>query len=79
MQGKNEERKLSAQVIAMAAIGDEKAMQEVFDQYEGLVSYILIHEINSWQLNIALMPIEDMEQQVKADLVRAIRKFTIRN
>lgn len=79
MQKKNEGGKLSVQVIALAAIGDEDAMQEVFDQYDGLISYILFHEINSWQLNSNLMPIEDMEQQVKADLIKAIRTFTIRN
>ena len=54
-------------------------MQEVFDQYERLINYILFCEIRSWQLNSTLMPIENMEQQVKADLVKAIRKFTIRN
>lgn len=79
MQKKNEGGKLPVQVIALAAIGDEDAMQEVFDQYDGLISYILFHEINSWQLNSNLMPIEDMEQQVKADLIKAIRTFTIRN
>lgn len=79
MQKKNNGGKLPAGVIALAVIGDEKAMQEVFDQYDRLISYILFCEIRSWQLNSTLMPIEDMEQQVKADLVKAIRKFTIRN
>ena len=78
MQKKNNGGKLPAGVIALAVIGDEGAMQEVFDQYERLINYILFCEIRSWQLNSTLMPI-DMEQQVKADLVKAIRKFTIRN
>ena len=79
MQKKNNGGKLPAGVIALAVIGDEGAMQEVFDQYERLINYILFCEIRSWQLNSTLMPIEDMEQQVKADLVKDIRKFTIRN
>lgn len=79
MQKKNNGGKLPAGVIALAVIGDEKAMQDVFNQYDRLINYILVCEIRRWQLNSTLMPIEDMEQQVKADLVKAIRKFTIRN
>ncbi|MBD5521235.1 MAG: helix-turn-helix domain-containing protein [Lachnospiraceae bacterium] len=78
MQKGNEKRKLPVHVIAMASIGDKEAMNEVFEQYDGLISYILIKEIKSWQLNIKLVPVEDMQQQVRADLVKAIRKFTIR-
>lgn len=78
MQKRNEKGRLPVHVIAMASIGDEEAMQAVFDQYDGLISYILIKEIKSWQLNSELMPIEDMQQQVRADLVKAVRKFTIR-
>ena len=68
-----------AGVIALAVIGDEDAMQEVFDQYDRLINYILFCEIRNWQLNSTLIPVEDIVQQVKADLVKAIRKFTIRN
>ena len=71
--------KLPAHVIALAVIGDEGALKEVFKQYDDLISYILIQEIKRWQLNIKLIPIEDMDQQVRADLVKAIRKFTIRH
>lgn len=78
MQKRNEKGRLPVHVIAMASIGDEEAMQAVFDQYDGLIRYILIKEIKSWQLNGELMPIEDMQQQVRADLVKAVRKFTIR-
>lgn len=78
MQKRNEKGRLPVQVIAMASIGDEEAMQAVFDQYDGLINYILIKEIKSWQLNSKLMPIEDMQQQVRADLIKAVRKFTIR-
>ena len=79
MGRKKGNEKLPAHVIALAAIGDEGAMKEVFEQYDDLISFILIQEIKRWQLNIKLMPIEDMEQQVRADLVKAIRKFTIRH
>lgn len=78
MQKRNEKDMLPVHVIAMASIGDEEAMQTVFDRYDGLISRILIKEIKSWQLNSELMPIEDMQQQVRADLVKAVRKFTIR-
>lgn len=77
MQKKTNGGKLPAGVIALAVIGDEDAMQEVFNQYDRLINYILFCEIRNWQLNSTLMPIEDMEQQVKADLVKAIKKFTI--
>lgn len=78
MQKRNEKGKLPVHVIAMASIGDKEAMNAVFEQYDGLISYILINEIRSWQLNIKLVPVEDMLQQVRADLVKAIRKFSIR-
>lgn len=80
MKNKNKDGngKLPVNVIAMASIGDEEAMEMVFEQYDGLIKYILIKEIGSWQLNSELMPIEDMQQQVRADLVKAVRKFTIR-
>lgn len=77
MQKKTNGGKLPAGVIALAVIGDEDAMQEVFNQYDRLINYILFCEIRNWQLNSTLMPIEDMEQQVKADLVKAIKRFTI--
>lgn len=38
MQKKNNGGKLSAGVIALAVIGDEETMQEVFDQYERLIN-----------------------------------------
>lgn len=78
MGKRNESGKLSVQVIAMASIGDEEAMQAVFEKYDGLISYILFKEIKSWKLNSRLIPIEDMQQQVRADLIKAIRKFVIR-
>ncbi len=78
MQKRSEKGKLPVHVIAMASIGDKEAMNAVFEQYDGLISYILINEIRSWQLNIKLVPVEDMLQQVRADLVKAVRKFTIR-
>lgn len=77
MQKKTNGGKLPAGVIALAVIGDGDAMQEVFNQYDRLINYILFCEIRNWQLNSTLMPIEDMEQQVKADLVKAIKRFTI--
>ena len=77
MQKGNESSKLSVHVIAMASIGDKEAMKAIFEQYDGLIDYILMKEIKSWQLNRKLMPVEDI-QQVREDLVKAIRKFTIR-
>ena len=47
MQKKNNGGKLPAGVIALAVIGDEGAMQEVFDQYERLINYILFCEIRT--------------------------------
>lgn len=79
MKKRNESGQLPVHIIALAAIGDADAMQEVFNQYDGLISYILFKEIKNWQLNSKLMPIEDMEQQVRADLVKAVRNFRIRN
>lgn len=38
---------LSAGVIALAVIGDEGAMQEVFTQYDRLITHILFCEIRS--------------------------------
>lgn len=78
MGKRNEDAGLPIHVIAMASIGDKEAMKAVFDKYDGLINYILIKEIREWQLNSRLMPIEDMQQQVRADLIKAIRKFTIR-
>lgn len=79
MVGNKETAKLPAHVIALAVIGDKAALKEVFDRYDGLIGYILIREIKRWQLNVKLVPVEDMEQQVRADLVKAIRKFTIKS
>ncbi len=78
MKNKNRDGKLPVNVIAMAAIGDTDAMEMVFEKYDGLIKYILIKEIESWQLNSKMMPMEDIQQQVRADLVKAVRKFTIR-
>ena len=77
MSKRSERKNLPVSVIALAAIGDEKAMRTVSGQYDGLIEYILFKEIKAWNLNSKLMPVEDM-QQVRADLVKAIRKFTIR-
>ena len=78
MSKRSERKNLPVSVIALAAIGDEKAMRTVFGQYDGLIEYILFKEIKAWNLNSKLMPVEDM-QQVRADLVKAIRNFTIRH
>ena len=78
MSKRSERKNLPVSVIALAAIGDEKAMRTVFGQYDGLIEYILLKEIKAWNLNSKLMPVEDM-QQVRADLVKAIRNFTIRH
>ena len=78
MSKRSERKNLPASVIALAVIGDEKAMRTVFGQYDGLIEYILFKEIKAWNLNSKLMPVEDM-QQVRADLVKAIRNFTIRH
>ena len=78
MSKRSERKNLPVSVIALAAIGDEKAMRTVFGQYDGLIEYILFKEIKAWNLNSKLMPVEDM-QQVRADLVKAVRNFTIRH
>lgn len=63
MSKKSERKNLPVSVIALAVIGDEKALQTVFEQYDGLIEYILFKEIKAWNLNSNLMPIEDMQQQ----------------
>lgn len=45
MGRKKGNEKLPVHVIALAAIGDEGAMKEVFEQYDDLISFILIQEI----------------------------------
>ena len=79
MSKRSERKNLPVSVIALAAIGDEKAMRTVFGQYDGLIEYILFKEIKAWNLNSKLMSVEDMQQQVRADLVKAVRNFTIRH
>ncbi len=66
---------LSEQVILSVMSGDKEAMEQNLAHYDWFINYILDALICSHQLNPDLIPIEDMKQNIRMELFRALKNF----
>ena len=71
----NDDELISPEVILSAIEGNEKAVQEVLDFYDRLIHAKFKYISRRKGVNISYMPLDDMKQEVRVVLYKAIQKF----
>lgn len=64
-------------IILGAVEGREEALQEVLSYYDRLVHAKFQYITREKGINISYMPLADMKQETRAELVEKIKKFVI--
>ncbi len=77
MEKKKNESLLPPDIILEAVAGNEEALQEVVSFYDRLVHAKFQYITRKKGINISYMPLADMKQETRAELVEKIRKFII--
>ena len=75
MEKKNDDELISPEVILSAIDGNENAVQEVLDYYDRLIHAKFKYISRRKGVNIPYMPLDDMKQEVRVVLYKAIQKF----
>lgn len=77
MEKKENEMLLPPDTILEAVAGSHEALQEVVDYYDGLIQAKFNYITNKKGINSSYMPLADMEQETRAELVDKIKKFIL--
>lgn len=75
MKKMNEEELLAPEIILSAIEGNEEAVREVLDFYDRLIHAKFKYISRRKGVNISYMPLDDMKQEVRVVLYKAIQKF----
>lgn len=75
MKNMNEEELLAPEIILSAIEGNEEAVREVLDFYDRLIHAKFKYISRRKGVNISYMPLDDMKQEVRVVLYKAIQKF----
>lgn len=77
MEKKENEMLLPPDTILEAVAGSHEALQEVVDYYDGFIHAKFNYITRKKGINISYMPLEDMKQETRAELVEKIKKFIL--
>lgn len=75
MEKKKNDGLLPPGTILEAVAGKHEALQEVVEHYDGLIHAKFNYIARKKGINISYMPLADMEQETRAELVDKIKKF----
>lgn len=77
MEKKENEMLLPPDTILEAVAGSHEALQEVVDYYDRFIHAKFNYITRKKGINISYMPLEDMKQETRAELVDKIKKFIL--
>lgn len=68
---------LPVEVVLRIILGGKEAEEFLVQQYDKMIDYYINKYIRINRLNAASVPKEDIKQEIRMDLVKAVRNFKI--